>query len=338
MLTSPFIIGVFAFISRVFHTRSVMLAIVVGCGLQIFQQISGINTVMYYSATIIQMFGYNDQQAIWFAILPAFANFSFTAVGLYFVERVGRRKLLIVSLIGVVFWFAVLAMSFFLSNQHSPTTVSLDAKCHFKNCGTCVANSNCGFCALKVDKGKYTNGTCSRGDEDNSDFRPNNTICGTHLEYQLNQSLSDDGKSRQWYFKYCPDNKFAVLALISLFMYLVFFAPGMGPLPWTINSEIYPMWARSNAVALATACNWIFNLLVSVTFLTLIDAVTQPIAFLLYAIFAFGGLLFVVFLVPETKGVSLETVERLFEQPYFLKWCTARNTYSTPINEKDTEE
>lgn len=336
----------FAFISRVFHTRSVMLAIIIGCGLQIFQQISGINTVMYYSASIIQMFGYNDQQAIWFAILPAFANFLFTAVGLYFVERIGRRKLLIVSLIGVVFWFAMLSMSSFLSNQHSPRTVPLytGAKCDYGNCGICVANSKCGFCAVKVSDGEYNNGTCTKGDEDNSGFRLDDAVCGTSLEYHLNMSLSDDGGSRQWYFKYCPDNRFAVLALISLFMYLAFFAPGMGPLPWTINSEIYPMWARSNAVALATACNWIFNLLVSVTFLTLIDAVTQPIAFLLYAIFAFAGLLFVVFLVPETKGVSLEMVESLFQRPYFLKWCTAkldrrRNSTSTKlINDKSIEE
>ena len=334
----------FTFIYRVFHTRSVILAIIVGCGLQIFQQISGINTVMYYSATIIQMFGYNDQQAIWFAILPAFANFAFTAVGLYCVERVGRRKLLIVSLIGVVFWFAMLSMSFFLADQNSPGAVPLQAgKCDYKNCGTCVANSNCGFCVLKVDNGEYANGTCSEGDEGHSRLRFNDIICETLYEHQLNVSLNNEGGNRQWYFKYCPDNKFAILALVSLFMYLVFFAPGMGPLPWTINSEIYPMWARSNAVALATACNWIFNLLVSVTFLTLIDAVSQPIAFLLYAMFAFAGLLFVVFLVPETKGVSLEMVERLFERPHILNWCNgkrdSRNNMSTKlINGKSTEE
>ena len=114
------------------------------------------------------------------------------------------------------------------------------------------------------------------------------------------------------------------LLLVTLFMYLVFFAPGMGPLQWTINSEIYPMWACSNAVALATACNRIFNLLVLVTFLTLIDVVSQPMAFLLYTIFA--GLVFVIFLVPETKGVSLEMVEQLFQRPHFLNWCTAEQS------------
>ena len=319
-------VGVFAFISRVLRTRPLILAIIVGCGLHISQQISGINIVMYYSASIIQTFGYDDQQAIYFAILPAFANFAFTAIGLYFVERVGRRKLLIVSLVGVVFWFAMLSSSFFLANHHSPAAVPLHGgtKCGFKNCGTCVANSNCGFCVVKDDN-KYTNGTCSEGDEHDADLRLNKTICATQFEYQRNISINDEGSRRLWYFKYCPDNKYAILSLVSLFMYLVFFAPGMGPVPWTINSEIYPMWARSNAVALATACNWTFNLLVSVTFLTLIDGVSQPIAFLLYALCAFAGLLFVIFLVPETKGVSLEMVEQLFQRPHFLNWCTGKH-------------
>ena len=90
---------------------------------------------MYYSASIIQTFGYNDQQAIYFSILPASANFAFTVVWLYFVVQVGRSKFLIVSLFGVVFWFAdVLFMSFFLANQHSPSAVQLHGgtKCSFK--------------------------------------------------------------------------------------------------------------------------------------------------------------------------------------------------------------
>lgn len=44
---------------------------------------------------------------------------------------------------------------------------------------------------------------------------------------------------------------------------------GMGPMPWTINSEIYPLWARSTGNACAAGVNWTFNILVSLTFLHL---------------------------------------------------------------------
>ncbi len=42
---------------------------------------------------------------------------------------------------------------------------------------------------------------------------------------------------------------------------------GMGPMPWTVNSEIYPLWARSTGNACSAGVNWLFNVLVSLTFL-----------------------------------------------------------------------
>ena len=50
---------------------------------------------------------------------------------------------------------------------------------------------------------------------------------------------------------------------------------GLGPMPWTINSEIYPTWARSTGNAMSTTTNWVFNLFVSLTFLTLMENITK---------------------------------------------------------------
>lgn len=96
-------------------------ALIVGCGLQMFQQLSGINTIMYYSATILQMSGVEDDRlAIWLASITAFTNFIFTLVGVWLVEKVGRRKLTFGSLAGTTIALIILALGFLLSAQVSP--------------------------------------------------------------------------------------------------------------------------------------------------------------------------------------------------------------------------
>lgn len=57
--------------------------------------------------------------------------------------------------------------------------------------------------------------------------------------------------------------------LLRNLLFPALFLSGMGPMPWTINSEIYPLWARSTGNACAAGVNWTFNILVSLTFLHL---------------------------------------------------------------------
>ena len=88
-------------IVQMLRTPAVRRALLVGCSLQMIQQLAGINTVMYYSATIIKMSGVKSESAaIWLSAVTAAVNFVFTFIGLYLVEKIGRRPLTLGSLVG----------------------------------------------------------------------------------------------------------------------------------------------------------------------------------------------------------------------------------------------
>jgi predicted MFS family arabinose efflux permease len=74
-------------------------------------------------------------------------------------------------------------------------------------------------------------------------------------------------------------------------------------------SEIYPLRIRGQAMSVGTIVNWSANLIVAVSFLTLTQVLGTSATFWLYGAVSIGALLFAFFLVPETKGRSLEEIE-----------------------------
>jgi MFS transporter, SP family, galactose:H+ symporter len=95
-----------------------------------------------------------------------------------------------------------------------------------------------------------------------------------------------------------------------LLLFIAGFAMSAGPLVWILCSEIQPLQGRDFGVAVSTFVNWVANMLVAATFLSLLSTIGESRTFLLYALLN-GIFACVVFLfVPETRGVSLEHIER----------------------------
>ncbi|XP_067349058.1 proton myo-inositol cotransporter-like isoform X2 [Channa argus] len=285
-------------------------ALIVGCGLQMFQQLSGINTVMYYSATILQMGGVrDDKQAIWLAAATSATNFVFTWVGVCLVERVGRRKLTLGSLLGTGLSLSLLAVGFLLSAQNSPPVTlrpvdSQNSTCRlYRSCEHCMLDPDCGFCYRENATSVY-----------DSSCVPINPVSTDHAAWGRCSNQSGAADSPFWAYNYCPTS-YSWIVLLGLILYLAFFAPGMGSMPWTVNSEIYPLWARSTGNACSAGVNWIFNVLVSLTFLHVAEFLTYYGAFFLYTGLVVLGLLFVLGCLPETQGLQLEDIENLFTGP-----------------------
>jgi SP family galactose:H+ symporter-like MFS transporter len=200
-------------------------AIGLGIGLQIIQQLTGINVVMYYAPKIFALAGFEDvNEQMWGTVVVGITNVLATFIAIAFVDKLGRKPIMYAGF--VVMGLALLTVG---------TLFNMDIE---KNPG---------------------------------------------LGYP---------------------------AIGALLVFIIGFAMSAGPIIWVICSEIYPLAGRDLGVTCSTATNWISNAIVGQTFLTMLATFGGGNTFLLY-----GGLnaLFIVFFlifVPETKGISLEQIER----------------------------
>lgn len=105
------------------------------------------------------------------------------------------------------------------------------------------------------------------------------------------------------------------LSLLALMVFVGAFAIGLGPVFWLINSEIYPLRLRARAAGLATMMIFGSNAVVSATFLPMVDALGKAGAFWVYAGITVLAAVFIYHRVPETKGRTLEEIERAMGMP-----------------------
>jgi sugar porter (SP) family MFS transporter len=197
--------------------------LIIGIGLAIFQQFTGINTVIYYAPTIFQLAGLHSASAAILATVGVgVVNVLLTIVALRLIDRVGRRPLLLYGLVGMVISLGVLGAAFLFASSSSIV---------------------------------------------------------------------------------------AWMAVISLAVYVACFAIGLGPVFWLLISEIYPLKIRGRAMGVATMMNWGSNLIVALTFLSLLHSLGRSATFWLYAVIGIIAWFFVYRLVPETKGRTLEQID-----------------------------
>lgn len=196
------------------HLKRLMF---IGVLLSIFQQITGINTVIYYAPKIFAQGGSSSQYALLVTFIIGIINFLATAVSVFLLDKLGRRAFLLGGVSAMIFGQALLVLS----------------------------------------------------------------------------------------------SHFPLAGLIGALIFVMGFAMGLGPITWVILSEIYPLKIRGKAVGFALFANWLFNYLVSLTFLLLLEKMGMSSTFLLYGFVSLVCLVFVYFYIPETKGKSLEEIEFL---------------------------
>jgi SP family myo-inositol transporter-like MFS transporter 13 len=212
----------------------------IGVGLQILQQLSGINTIMYFTPVLLSSAGFGvGRKAILISLLPAATNALATLIGIWAIERFGRRRLLMSSLGAVACTLLLIGVLF-----------NAQARYH-----------------------------------DN------------HHDESADASTRDP---------------FTIWIVASLMLYLVAFAPGLAPVPWAINSEIYPPSKRAFGNGSASVANWMSNSLISILFLRLQHLLGPGGVFWLCSAIATSGLAWVYFVLPETRGLSFAEIQNKF--------------------------
>uniref|UniRef100_A0A0E0DG22 Major facilitator superfamily (MFS) profile domain-containing protein n=1 Tax=Oryza meridionalis TaxID=40149 RepID=A0A0E0DG22_9ORYZ len=307
-------------LTKALSSKVVRRGLMAGVIAQVAQQFVGINTVMYYSPTIVQLAGFaSNNTAMALSLITSGLNAIGSIVSMFFVDRAGRRHLMIISLVGIVLWLAVLGGTFLGAAHHAPPVSDLETRVFANqtcpeyspsarwNCMNCLkAQSTCGFCAHGGDKllpgaclaaGEASRRTCHAG-------------------------------NREFYTEGCPNN-FGWLALVALGAYIVSYSPGMGTVPWIVNSEIYPLRFRGVCGGIAAVANWVSNLIVTQTFLSLTKALGTSATFFLFCAVSFFALVVVFFTVPETKGLQFEEVEKMLGEKDYKPWKRYRPDVSS---------
>jgi len=109
------------------------------------------------------------------------------------------------------------------------------------------------------------------------------------------------------------DSTMQLLCMISLMVYSASFMFSWGPICWVLIAEVFPNTIRGGAVAIAVAFQWIFNWIVSTSFVPMANSLGYAFVYTLYGVICIAAAIFVFKLVPETKGKTLEDMTKLWK-------------------------
>ena len=211
--------------SRKIFASWMLMPVIVGIGMMFMQICTGINTIIYYTATIFKAAGFSSNiGALYATIGVGLVNFLMTFVAIFFTDKIGRKPLLYAGLAGITASLFVLGASFYFT--------------------------------------------------------------------------AELGDSLKW------------VAIGSIVVFIASFAFSLGPIGWIVISEIMPLKIRGFAMSLCTMANFGFNFIVALTFPVLLEKIGEAYTFWIFGVIGIFSLFFTYFCLPETKGRSLEQIEK----------------------------
>lgn len=271
-----------------------------------FNQLSGINVILYFAPRLLGLAGIENPlaAAIWLGVV----NLVFTFVGLFLIDRLGRKSLLFIGSIGYIVSLGVCAWAFLSFPGFKVVSAAIDFK----------------GAAEKVEKLEMVQRTVTATEKE--DAAKALTVTGealaaaTHLpNYQGGKHSITEGESTVEAIKVAERAKseasedlggLSTLVLVCLLGFIASHAMGQGAVIWVFIAEIFPNAVRAYGQSFGCATHWVFAALLSLLFPIAIGTFDAGYIFGFFAFMMVLQLVWVLVMVPETKGVPLEEMEK----------------------------
>ncbi len=252
---------------------------VVGLVIGILQQITGINAIYFYATTIFKQTGIGTNAAFTSGVFLSFTTVIFTIIAMLLIDKLGRRPLLLFGIAGIAISMLLCAYGF---NQ---ATYELKAE-------GIAQLENIDVAALT----QYSDQTF----ESDVDFKEAMKLAlGTQAYAKHEGALIEAATEMN-----------ATLILIGILGFIACFAFSLGPVMWVLLSELYPNQYRGLAIGVIGFINSFASWTVQQVFPWELSNLGNAMSFFIFGIIAVIGFFVLLRILPETKGRSLEQLEK----------------------------
>jgi len=255
------------------------LVMTIGIGIAILQQITGINSVFFYAPMIFEQSGIGKDASFMQAVLVGIVNLVFTVLAILTIDKLGRRPLLAAGLALIAGCMLLLAWGFGSASY----TLNQDS-----------------IAALPevVDRAALQPILDQPFDSDVAFREAVVSAVGSEVYQGHGTAIVNSAIDIN-----------PTIILIGILGFVAGFAISLGPVMWVLFSELFPNRIRGLAISFVGLINSAVSFIVQLIFPWELEQIGNSLTFLIYGLFAVIGLIFVLRVLPETKGRSLEELE-----------------------------
>jgi SP family myo-inositol transporter-like MFS transporter 13 len=318
--------------------RRYVLPFLLACVILFCNTATGINSVIGFNTDILLQSGLADVSAHWGYVVFTLCNFLFTIVGMTLVDRKGRKFLFVVGTSGIIVAHLCAGGLFVRSEKHrydagpalqamvrdNQLTFSFDEAGARRIVPAGTFNEERSSLSVIYSFGGFTATTTPvrTGDSGAAIIEANRKACvpAGKVEAFFRNPFANLDEARaapltieHAYVSPVPSIAHGWLMAIFTYIFVAFYASGPGVCVWLALSELMPTRIRSNGMSIALVINQLVSTTLAAIFLPVVGKYGYSRMFFLFAGFTVVYLLSVAFFLPETKGKTLEEIERHFE-------------------------